>query len=222
MMMTMSSSNMAVAAATRGAVQARGGSSRVASSVRAAGPAGLGKGVVSLRQQKSRGGAATMRRGVAVVRASGEGDATEEAVKAGGADLDANLAKMNLGKGAKKIAETFAPPITKKKNPAFKGSALYTVFGVGLQHDFAKERSPHTFLGLLGILWQKSSAGATTPRGAHERNANRNAYETGHLVGGSRFDTCVESHPGVRRVKSGDKCDGVLCRRPPGEKSRCV
>lgn len=44
----------------------------------------------------------------------------------GAADVD-----KELSKNARKIASTFAPrSSTAKKNPAFKGSALYTIFEV--------------------------------------------------------------------------------------------
>ena len=61
-----------------------------------------------------------------VVRAGeGEVETTEEA-NAPSADMD-----KELSKSARKIAGTFAPrSSTAKKNPAYKGSALYTVFEV--------------------------------------------------------------------------------------------
>lgn len=53
------------------------------------------------------------------------------AAEKGGAGEGAADVDKELSKNARKIASTFAPrSSTAKKNPAFKGSALYTIFEV--------------------------------------------------------------------------------------------
>lgn len=124
-MMTTSCSGKAVATAAARGVRAQGGSVASMRPTRAAGPLGLNtqrRGARTVLLPKTLN--STCRGGTVAVRASGEGEGDGAEGKAAGADMD-----KELSKSARKIASTFAPRAsTASKNPAFKGSALYTIF----------------------------------------------------------------------------------------------